>query len=338
MKYYAGAGIFGVPTQRKTAKVVILPVPWDVTTSYGGGTSQGPKAVLDASPQIDLYDIEVGEAFKSGYHMEKADPYFLKTNKKLRAVAKSVINQWDDSGEINAKGKKQVEEVNAGSTKMVSMVKSASQKIIKEGKIPAVLGGDHSTPLGLIAAVAEATGGDFGILHVDAHADLRKAYHGFTHSHASIMRNVMELEVGPKKLVQVGIRDFCLEEFEFARDNKRIRSFYDDDLKKMSFKGENWNSICEKIVSELPSHVYVSFDIDGLSPEFCPHTGTPVPGGLHFDQAVHLLSVLGKSGKKIVGFDLNEVAPGSDTEWDGNVGARLLFKLCGWAVRTNGLA
>lgn len=339
MKYYTGAGIFGVPTERKSANVVIIPVPWDVTTSYGGGTSRGPEAVLNASPQIDLYDIEVGEAFESGYHLDAEDPYFLATNEKLRVVAKDVIDQWDENGEIDKSGQKLVEEVNAGTTLMVEKVRTAALSVLKDGKIPAVLGGDHSTPLGLIQAIAEKTNGDFGILHIDAHADLRKAYHGFIHSHASIMRNVMELKVGPKKLVQVGIRDFCKEEMDFIEANpNHISTYFDDELKKKIFGGTTWNALCETIVNELPNSVYVSFDIDGLSPDFCPHTGTPVPGGLHFDQAVHLLSVLGRSGKKIVGFDLNEVAPGEDTEWDGNVGARMLFKLCGWAVRTNGIA
>jgi agmatinase len=339
MKFYASAGIFGVPTDLSTAKVAILPVPWDVTTSYGGGTSQGPKAIMTASPQIDLYDVELGEAYKAGYHLCDEDPFFLNTNERLRATAKIVIDQWNEHGEVDAQGKNLTREVNAGTTEMVDRVKSASRKILDEGKIPAVLGGDHSTPLGLIAAIAEKTGGNFGILHIDAHADLRNAYHGFVHSHASIMNNVMSLAPGPKKLVQVGIRDFCKEEVDFMKSKAdRIRCFFDDEIKKSMFRGSTWQAVCEDIIKELPQNVYISFDIDGLSPDFCPHTGTPVPGGLHFDQAVHLLSVLGKSGRKIVGFDLNEVAPGSDTEWDGNVGARMLFKLCGWAARTNGHA
>src|SRR5690606_7748021 len=99
------------------------------------------------------------------------------------------------------------------------------------------------------------------------------------------------------------------------------------------FAGKSWDSLCQEMVAHLPQNVYVSFDIDGLSPEFCPGTGTPVPGGLTFDQAVHLLAVLGKSGKKIIGFDLVEVASQSDDHWDGNVGARLLFKLSGWLLK-----
>src|SRR5690606_18866656 len=98
--------------------------------------------------------------------------------------------------------------------------------------------------------------------------------------------------------------------------------------------GQSWNSLCQRILEPLPSAVYVSFDIDGLSPELCPGTGTPVPGGLSFEQACYLLVHIVRSGRRIIGFDLNEVSPGRDpnNEWNGNVGARLLFKLCGALV------
>ncbi len=169
------------------------------------------------------------------------------------------------------------------------------------------------------------------MLHVDAHADLRVKYQGFERSHASIMNNVMNATWKPEKLVQVAIRDFSQEEFAMIRERKDISTFFDLYLKRDLFEGKSWSEICAKIVEVLPSHVYVSFDIDGLSPEYCPHTGTPVPGGLTFDQANYLLSAVVHSGRRIVGFDLNEVAPGED-EWDGNVGARLLYKMCGWSV------
>lgn len=333
--------LFGVPTSAKDARVILIPVPWDVTTSYGGGTSRGPESVLQASPQIDLFDIELGQAYTAGYHLENADPVFFERNESLRPIAKKVIEMWDTEGNIQGhiddSANDLIAQVNQGTQAMVDQVKKLSEKVIHQGKIPAVLGGDHSTPLGLISALSDITMGDFGILHIDAHADLRKAYHGFIHSHASIMRNVMELQNAPARLVQVGIRDFCHEEYSYIKENSsRIRTFFDRELKSQMFNGLTWNDLCAQIVHELPEKVYVSFDIDGLSPEFCPNTGTPVPGGLSFDQAVHLLSVLGKSGKSIIGFDLNEVAPGSEGEWDGNVGSRLLFKLCGWAVKTNG--
>jgi agmatinase len=330
------ANIFGLKTNRKNSKVILTSVPWEVTTSYGSGTSLGPKAILEASPQIDLYDIEFGEAYTAGFYLETENPYFLKANKTLKNLAQKVISSCDEFGVPAKASKALLDKVNAGSQKMVAAVYQATQSVLQENKIPGLIGGDHSTPLGAIQAISEKYK-DFGVLHIDAHADLRLSYQGFHHSHASIMRNVCALKNAPKKLVQVGIRDFCREEYDFIENNpKTIHTYFDNHLKNELFAGRSWHSLCEKILSHLPHNVYVSFDVDGLSPEFCPNTGTPVPGGLSFDQVTYLLAMLGQSGKTIVGFDLNEVAPGADGEWDGNVGSRLLFKLCGWAAITNG--
>ncbi len=131
-----------------------------------------------------------------------------------------------------------------------------------------------------------------------------------------------------KKLVQVGIRDFCEEEAIVCDSNEnRIKVFFDRDLKECAFNGVTWDSVCDDIVKELPQNVHISFDIDGLDPKLCPNTGTPVPGGLEMEQVLHLFRKVIKSGKNIISFDLCEVAPGND-EWDANVGARLLWKLC----------
>ena len=326
-------GLFALPTSHEKSKIILQAVPWEVTTSYGGGTSLGPAAILEASPQIDLFDIETGEAWRQGYHLDPEDPFFKSTNDELKILASQVIADWNENGKLSIESEKSLKTINSGCSAMVDRVYKKAAATIAEKKIPGLIGGDHSTPLGAIKAVCEHYDGEVGILHIDAHADLRLAYQGFTHSHASIMRNVCALKVGPKKLVQVGIRDFCEEEYLFIRDNSSlVQTYFDQKIKAALFSGQSWDQLCHEIISSLPKNVYVSFDIDGLSPEFCPHTGTPVPGGLSFDQATHLLAVLGRSGKSIVGFDLNEVAPGSDSEWDGNVGARILFKLCGWAA------
>jgi agmatinase len=200
----------------------------------------------------------------------------------------------------------------------------------------AMLGGDHSTPLGFIRALGEKYN-RFGVLQIDAHADLRKAYEGFTYSHASIMYNALKLPaVG--RLVQVGIRDYCDEELDvMKRAGGRIVTYFDQDIKEQLFGGTSWAAICDKIIADLPHDVYVSFDIDGLNPKLCPNTGTPVAGGFEFEEVAFLIKKLVKSGRKIIGFDLNEVAPGAD-DWDANVGARLLYHLCNWmAVSQNKL-
>ncbi|MFR5870708.1 MAG: arginase family protein [Alistipes sp.] len=142
-----------------------------------------------------------------------------------------------------------------------------------------LVGGDHSVPLGLIRAVAERNPG-VGVLHVDAHADLRRAYEGFTYSHASIMYNVLNEAAGVSALVQVGVRDLCDDEARLASADARVRLFDDYALSAAKFGGESWNAVCDRIIACLPEKAYVSFDIDGLAPEYCPHTGTPVPGGL----------------------------------------------------------
>lgn len=327
-------GLFGIPTSEDTAKIVIIPVPWEVTTSYGGGTALGPETVWKASPQIDLFDLETGTSYQKGYHLLEIPTRWLELNNELRAKALRVREALESEGQLGTTMKKTLADINAACEKMSDWVHAQSTKILKRGQIPAVLGGDHSSPEGNIRAVSEACDGEFGVLHFDAHADLRHQYQGFTRSHASIMNNVMTSSWRPQKLVQVGIRDFSEEEYGLISKNESIETFFDVNLKRSLFEGESWASICRRIVSGLPEQVYVSFDIDGLSPEFCPHTGTPVPGGLSFDQANYLLRCLVEGGKRIVGFDLNEVAPSpsSADEWDGNVGARLLYKLCGWAI------
>jgi agmatinase len=153
------------------------------------------------------------------------------------------------------------------------------------------------------------------------------------------MYNVMNSQgaLRPAKLVQLGIRDFCEEEFNFIKSRSDIKTFFDIPVKQRQLKGESWESIASDVISELPKKVYISFDIDGLDPRFCPSTGTPVIGGLSVDEVFYLFNLLAQSGRQIVGFDLNEVSTGDadEAEWDGNVGARMLYKLCGWSIVTN---
>lgn len=324
-------GLFGIPSDAETARVVIIPVPWEVTTSYGEGTARGPQAVLEASPQIDLFDLELGRAYEKGYHLLQIPGEILAANDLLKKRALTVREQLENNGELSAEGRKIQSEINDECARMCKWVHEEAKAILKRGQIPAVLGGDHSVPEGNIQAVSESVNGDFGVLHIDAHADLRDAYQGFTRSHASIMFNVMNAPWRPKKLVQVGVRDFSEEEYELTRQ-PGIRTFFDAELKSAAFEGTSWSELCRRIVGELPQRVYISFDIDGLSPEFCPNTGTPVPGGLSFDQAAYLLKCVAQGGRTILGFDLNEVSFNEQSEWDGNVGARMLYKMCGWTA------
>lgn len=331
-------GIFGIPVTEEESKVVLLPVPWEVTTSYGSGASDGPRMIREASEQVDLFDFETGKAYEAGYHMLPFPEDLKSSNDHFKAKAQELITLSNDQSDDKKRMAALTAEVNQACDQMTDWVTKESRRILNAGKILGLVGGDHSSPLGAIRAVSEKYKGDVGVLHIDAHADLRNAYQGFTQSHASIMYNVMNSEARPKKLVQVGIRDFCEEEFNYIESRKDITTFFDIALKRKLLEGATWASLCKDILKELPQKIYVSFDIDGLDPAFCPHTGTPVPGGLSIDQVFYLFSEIAKEGKQIVGFDVNEVSSGgldpADAEWDANVGARVLYKLCGWAVKT----
>lgn len=322
------SGIFGLPFSVHEARLVLIPVPWEVTTSYGGGTSQGPQAIFAASKQVDLFDYDLGKFYEAGIAMTELPEEIQNWNHVARQFAEIVIEAGETSED--APVKKAMQQVNEYSLKLNNHVYTQAKKYLEQGKIIGLIGGDHSTPYGAIQALLEVYP-NMGILHFDAHADMRESYEGFDHSHASIMYNVITT-TALTKLVQVGIRDFCEEEYNFIQEHSsRVHTFFDSALFELKMSGKGWSAICDDIIQHLPQEVYVSFDIDGLDPRFCPNTGTPVPGGLDFQEAVYLLKKVVQSGRKIVGFDLNEVAPGAD-EWDANVGARLLYKLCGYAL------
>lgn len=325
-------GLFGLPHTPDEAAVVVVPVPWEPTTSYRRGTANGPAAILEASRQVDLFDLDTGKPYEAGIAMLAPDPEIARWNKEACALATPVIAE---GGRVE--GRPDLQEallrVNELSHRMNERVHALVKAQLDRGKIACVLGGDHASPFGAIRAHAERWPG-LGVLHVDAHADLRAAYEGFAFSHASIMRNVLDHVPGVARIVQVGVRDLSEEERDVIdRPDGRVVPFFDRDLAARAFAGEPFARTAAAIVEALPRAVYVSFDIDGLDPSLCPHTGTPVPGGLSFREAVFLLAEVAKSGRTIVGFDLNEVAPGPDgDEWDANVGARLLYKLIGFSL------
>ena len=332
-------GIFGIPLSEAECQLVMLPVPWEVTTSYGKGASNGPRIIRQASEQIDLFDFETKTAYEAGYFMKEISAEIDNKSKNFKEIAQKVIHMKTEQSDDKATIEKLTAQVNQASRELTDWVYTETKKILDAGKLFGLVGGDHSTPLGAMKAICEKHQGEVGVLHIDAHSDTRKAYQGFEQSHASIMYNVMNLPEGsrPKKLVQVGIRDFCEEEFDFIKSRSDIKTFFDLPTKQRLLKGESWASVAADIVSELPQKVYISFDIDGLDPRFCPSTGTPVIGGLSTDEVFFLFTTLAASGRQIVGFDLNEVSTGEaeESEWDGNVGARMLYKLCNWSIMTN---
>jgi len=329
------AGFLGVSIDPDDAKLVIVPVHWEATTSYGGGTAEGPDAVVSASHQLDMEDPAFGKAYRAGIAILPEDTTIRSLNNKAREAAQRVIKACERREELP----EDLRFVNECSVKVNDSVYQSAKSWLAKGKLVAVLGGDHSSPQGLIRALSEVTPEGFGILHFDAHHDLRDAYEGFQYSHASIFHNVMSSYKNVTKLTQVGIRDYSRDERAYMVGlGGRGSCFYGRDIFRMKAEGRSFKSIADEIIATLPSNVYVSFDIDGLDPSYCPSTGTPVPGGLSFDEAVYILEALAASGRKVVGFDLTEVAPGADgSEWDANVGARLLYKLCGCLLKSRRL-
>lgn len=321
--------IFGLPFSEENARVVILPVPWEVSVSYSAGTARAPEGVFNASMQVDLIDNDIKDGWKRGIFMKDVDDELLRKSDYLRREAELYLKYMAEGQAVeeNKFMMRALRELNEGSAFLNEWVYKNTSELLNKGKLVGLLGGDHSSPLGYFKAVGEKYA-SFGILQIDAHADLREAYEGLTYSHASIMHNALREVPSLTKLVQVGTRDYSEGELDYIRNsNGKVVTFFDRDMKERQYEGESWKQIVDDIVSELPQFVYLSFDIDGLDPKLCPNTGTPVQGGLETEQVYYLLRTVIKQKKKIIGFDLNEVGV-SNNEWDENVGARILFKLC----------
>jgi agmatinase len=328
--------IFGLPFSEEESALVILPVPWEVTVSYGAGTSRAAERVFHASMQVDIFDAENDSAWKKGFFMRQPDRKVLMKSDYLRKEAELYIN-YTSKGELLEKNTfmcKSIKEINEGSAIMNNWVYEQTRDILASGKLVALLGGDHSTPLGYFKAIAEKYG-DFGILQIDAHCDLRKCYESFVYSHASVMYNALKEIPQLKKLVQIGIRDYSEEEWNYiSNSNGQVIAYFDKDIKERGFEGQSWKQIADEIVGHLPDKVYISFDIDGLDPKLCPSTGAPVQGGFEMDQVFYLIKKIIQSGRRFIGFDLDEIGVG-ETDWDANVGARILWKLCNLLVGSN---
>ena len=322
-------GIFGLPFSEKESKIVLVPVPWEATVSYGSGATLGPKAILAASQQIDLYEEFLPDFWKKGIAFSDNSQDIFSKSKKTYKKTKKYLQKYAQ-GVIDYKLQK---EINNQCEALNDYLEQKTLGLLNENKFVGLVGGDHSVILGYLKALSQKHQ-SFGILQIDAHADLTDAYEGLTYSHASIFHNLLQMK-NIEKLVQVGIRDFNQDSdlIRKEKEEKRVVVFSDFNLKKAVLNGNSWAQECDKIITELPQKVYISFDIDGLDPSLCPHTGTPVPGGLAFNEVMLLLEKIALSGKEIIGFDLCEVAPGQD-EWDGNVGARVLYKLCLYAAKT----
>lgn len=322
--------LYGLPADEGTASVIVVPVPFDATSSYGTGSKDGPAAILRESLQVDLLDRRFGRVYQRGLYMQPIPAEIAALSDRAAALTRPII----DRGGATDADAEAVRETDDICWRVNEHVHERVRAIYEAGKTPGVVGGEHGVAFGAYRAAAEVFPG-VGILQIDAHLDLRPAFEGFRWSHASIMHNVLTELPGVARIVQVGIRDFCEQEAELAEaESERIRVHFADDLADERFFGTPFRDLCERIIDDLPPRVFVNVDIDGLEPSLSPNTGTPVPGGLSWDQFSVLLQLLRDSDREVVGFDLVEVSPSPLPDArpiDAAIGARVLYRLCGLA-------
>lgn len=329
------SGLFGLDVAPGDAAVHVIPVPFEATTSYRTGTARGPAAVLAASRQVDLFDLDTGAPWKAGIALLDANPRLAAWNEEASRLARPILAR---GGELDGEPElvRALERVNAIGELVNASVEASTAAALAAEKLPVVLGGDHAVSLGAWRAAGVL--GSFGLLHFDAHADLRRAYEGFEWSHASILFNGLAHVAAIERVVQVGIRDLCDEEHERIRSDSRLDVLFDRDWARAKLEGRDLVALVREKLRALPEQVWVTFDVDGLDPVLCPNTGTPVPGGLDWHEATLWLAELARSNRRVIGIDLVEVAPGNDRPpghgLDEIVGARLLYRLIGTALQT----
>lgn len=261
----------------------IVPVPFEATVSYGGGTADGPRAILEASDQLELWD---GESIPADHGIYTHEPVDC-----------------------------------TGPTEQVLARIEAAVTHAAEYGLPVMLGGEHSVTLGALRALKKKHG-KFGIVQFDAHADLRKAYEGDPYSHASVMHRALELEI---PVFQLGVRAFCTEEVE-VRKKHNIPHI---DAKELAL-----NPLPETLLPEdFPETIYITFDVDGLDPSVIRATGTPVPGGIQWWQALTLLEKAVK-GRSVIGCDVVELAPQAGDHASDFAAAQLVYSMMGIIQRS----
>ncbi|MCH8331074.1 MAG: agmatinase [Bacteroidetes bacterium] len=260
----------------ESSSVHILPVPYDKTSTWIKGAAKGPDAIINASQNLELYDIETGtEIYKKGIHT-------------LPAVL-----------------------VDGTPEEMVELVQQKVLGILTAGKLPVVLGGEHSVSIGAFKAIAGEYN-DLTILQIDAHADLRQKYNGSKNNHACVMARGRELA----NIVQVGIRSISSEELEYVQQD---RVFWARNIQK----DRNWK---EAVMDKINGSVYITIDLDALDPSILPATGTPEPGGLQWHQLYDLLEMV-CSNCRVVGFDIVELCPNEHSQASDFLAAKLVYQL-----------
>ncbi|BBM00969.1 agmatinase [Microbulbifer sp. GL-2] len=266
--------------QPQDALFHIIPIPYEETVSYGGGTGKGPASILEASWQLETFD-------------NFSNPC------DLGIFTRSPVS------------------VSGPAEQVMDNIAAATKEVLALGKMPVGIGGEHSVTWGIIKGLLDAGETDFGVVQIDAHADLRDRYEGHKHSHASVMRLVVEAGV---PLFQLGIRAYCEEEVQARKDHN---VGYLDAHQLVP------NNVQEfRLPENFPKKVFFTLDIDGMDPSVFPSTGTPVPGGLGWYQTLNLFESVARQ-REIIGFDILEFAPIEGFHAYDFAAAQLMYKLMG---------
>lgn len=272
----------------ENSAIAILPVPYEHTVSYGGGTGAAPEAILDASGYVEFYDNE----FERQLVIEKGIATYPA---------------------VDFKDKKDKEALDIIEEKVTALLDS--------GKFVVTVGGEHTISAAPIAAHFKKYP-DMSILHFDAHSDLRDTYEGSKYSHACVMARVCEF-FPPHRITQVGIRAQCIEEAEYIKSNG-IKTFYAHAIRRSRTLPDVWKEI---IADSIGDNIYITFDLDCLDPSIMPATGTPEPDGLYYSEIIELLKMIVKKGKRIIGFDVVELAPVEKLHHCDILAASLIYKM-----------
>lgn len=303
-----GSGWFG--TETNSGALALIEVPFDATSSHHRCARYGPQAMRTASHQVELTLVDGRCPARQGIVAQQLSIEQFNTEATL---AMERLRQGDlDAARL----------VDDAYARVEHMLGTALTEHWAQKRNVVVVGGDHSISYGALRLALE-TCPDLGILHLDAHADLRSAYEGVTCSHASIMNRIKALKPDVP-LTQVGLRDLGAQEKQRIQSDPSILAFFDEALAQQQFLGMPWAEQAQAIIQTLPSEVWLSFDIDALDPSLCPNTGTPVPGGLSYYQAIDLIDRIHASGRSLIGADLTEVA---GDPYDALIGARLVYRI-----------
>lgn len=267
------------------ARAVILPVPLERTTTYARGTRKGPCAIIEASRNVETYDEELrAETYKSiGIH--------------------TLEEMETEEGPLE---------------RVLADIRTSVAGLLADGKLPVLLGGEHSLTPPAVSAVARKFP-DLSVLQIDAHADLRESYQGNSNSHACAMRRVVEI----CPAVQVGIRSLSAEEAA-ALPKLKTKIHWAHDL-----AGRAASEWAEQVVAELSANVYVTIDVDGLDPSIMPATGTPEPGGLTWEQVTTLARAVAR-WRRIVALDVVELLPTTGLHAADFLAAKLIYRILGY--------